>query len=250
MCRTSTGSSSRDWGAAIGRNRHGTQVAPLLAAHRAWVELDAYTQGLVRRHRRDPGAGGELVAALLAAGDGETLAENEVAAMFVMLLLAGHETTTNLLSIGLKDLLQAPGQWRRLVEDPGIVPGAVEELLRYVTPSQLLGRRAVADVEIGGITVQAERTVIGLRGSANRDPDVFADPDRLDVGRPGAGRHLALGFGSHYCLGAALTRLETAVVLRQLATRHPRATLATDTLRWGGPASLRRLIELPVALSG
>ncbi len=150
------------------------------------------------------------------------------------------------------DLLQRPEQWgARGAAPDGLAAGAVEELLRFVSPVQTINRVAVADVELAGATVRAGTAVIGLLGSANRDPEAFERPDELDLRRdPGAG-HLDLGFGPHFCLGAALARLETAVFLTTVATRYPGLRLAADpsALRWSGSAMLRSPHAVPVALA-
>jgi cytochrome P450 len=236
----------RGWAAAIERNKGEAQPEPLRDALRAHRQFRAYIDGVVADHRRSPGSGGELVAALLDASEGDRMTEDEVAATYEVLLAAGHETVTNLLGIGLYELLRRPAEWQALVADPALIPNAVEELLRFVTPTQWLPRFAIADVEIGGVTVASGTTVVPLVGAANRDPEVFADPDRLDVRRPEADRHLALGFGFHYCLGASLARLEARTALRALAERFPALELAEDRPEWTGNAMLRRLTRVPV----
>ncbi|MBM3676943.1 MAG: cytochrome P450 [Actinobacteria bacterium] len=145
--------------------------------------------------------------------------------------------------------LRAPPRreaWRQLVRDPGALENGVEELLRYVSPAHWLPRRAIVDLEIGAVCVRAGTTVVPLLGAANRDPDAFPDPDRLRLARPEARRHLALGWGRHFCLGASLARLEATVAFRELARRFPRLELATERLDWTGNAVLRRLAALPV----
>jgi pimeloyl-[acyl-carrier protein] synthase len=146
------------------------------------------------------------------------------------------------------NLLRWPDQWREVGADPGVSEQAVEELLRYVTPSQWMNRRSIAATTIAVIDVEANQTIIGLRWCASHDPSVFPDPDRLDIRRPNARRHIALGFGPHYCLGQALARLEAAIAIPKLARRFPNLELAAETLEWTGPASLRRLVSLPVTL--
>jgi cytochrome P450 len=233
------------WSARLGRNRGGTEEAPLLDAHAAMAEFRAYVDAMLVEHRRTPDQG-DLVTALVGAEQEEHLSSDELAAMFVVLLFAGHETTTNLIGVGVRALLEQPDQWRALCADPSLAGAATEELLRWVTPVQYGNRLPLVDVEIAGHAVPAGKTVITLLAAANRDPRAFADPDALDIGRANAGQHVALGFGPHFCLGASLARLEGRMVFEALATRFPRLELATDAFEWCGNASLRSLRELPV----
>lgn len=239
----------RDWSDTISRNRGGADVEALRAGHAAIEEFRAYVAQLVKDKRRN-GDGSELVLALLeAAEDGERLGADELVAMFVILLFAGNETTTNLIGSGLRALLLQRDQWERLCADPELVEPGVEELLRYDSPVQFLLKVAAEELEIGGRPVAEGDTIILSLGSANRDPEQFPAADRLDVGRR-PNRHVALGFGPHFCLGNALARLEGQVVLRALTERYPRLELAVDPgeLVWHGNAMLRGLRELPVAL--
>jgi cytochrome P450 len=141
-----------------------------------------------------------------------------------------------------------PEQWQLLVDDPTLVPEAIEELLRYVSPAHTANRRSLVDTEIEGVPVQVDETVIGLLSAANRDPAVFSDPDRLDVRRPESKKHLTFSFGPHFCLGSSLARAEGRIVLTKLVERFPGMQLATDTVEWDGPASLGKLRTLPVTL--
>jgi cytochrome P450 len=233
------------WSSKLGRNRGGVEEGPLLEAREAMGEFRAYVDGMIERYRREPDSG-DLVAALMGAEQEERLDPAELAAMFVILLFAGHETTTNLIGVGARALLEHPDQWRMLCESPALAGAATEELLRFTTPVQFGNRLPLVDVEIAGHTVPAGKTVIPVHGAANRDPRVFTDPDTLDITRANAGQHVALGFGPHFCLGASLARLEGRIVFEQLATRYPGVELATDEFEWIGNASLRRLRELPV----
>ena len=236
------------WGNALVSNRDGIDGRALLAAHEAWLAFDDYIRQLIAEHRRAPGAGGPFVAAMLEATEGGVLDKDEVAAEFVMMLLGGHETTSNLIGTGLLGLLKQRDQWQELVGDQSLIPTAIEELLRFVTPSQLGSRRAIVRTEIAGLEIEPEQTVVTIRGAANRDPDIFDDPDRIDVRRENARHHLALGFGPHYCLGASLARLEADVTFRALTTAFPDMQLAVEEVSWTGPASLRRVASLPVSL--
>ena len=183
----------RAWGDRIARHFGSSDSALILDAHRAVLEFRAYVERVIERHR----AGGrdtsdDLVSALMDAEGDERLTQDELAAMFVVLLFAGHETTTNLIAIGMLDLLQHPEQWRRLTADPGLTERAVEELLRRVTPVQWEQRVVVEELEIGEEAVPRGQTVFTMLAGANRDPAVFARPEELDVGREDARRHLEL----------------------------------------------------------
>jgi len=168
----------------------------------------------------------------------------------MVLLFAGHETTTNLISIGLVDLLGHPDQWQRLCDDPAIAENAVEELLRRVTPVQWEQRLIVGEMEVAGVTLPPGQTVFTMLAGANRDPEVFARPEELDLGRDDARRHLSFGHGPHFCLGASLARLEARRAFEALAERFPGMRLAAGagTLPFQGNAMMRQLAALPVAL--
>ena len=239
-----------EWSGAIGRSRGVVDPDVLVDAERALAEFGTYVGELADELRGAPAQSG-IVAALLGAEEDEQMSPDELTATFVFLLFAGHETTTNLIATGLLDLLRHPEQWRRLCADPAAVaPAAVEELLRYSSPVQLIQRVAARDVEYGGVRIPAGRHVIGLLGSANRDPGAFERPDELDLTRDGARGHLDFGFGPHFCLGASLARLEGQSALAALASRYPGIELAADPeqLAWGGNAMLRSLATLPVRL--
>ena len=238
-----------EWSLKIGASRGMVDPAVLREARAAIEEFGAY---LAERtaHIRRTGEGGTIVGALLDDQEQEHLTSEELTANFVLLLFAGHETTTNLLASGLLALLEQRDQWELLCADPeGMAPKATEELLRLVSPVQLTQRVAREDVVLGGVDIPAGRHLIGLNGSANRDETVFERPDEVDLHRDSAG-HLDFGFGPHFCLGAALARLESQVAFSRLATRHPDMQLAVapGELRWTGNAMLRTLVELPVAL--
>jgi cytochrome P450 len=235
------------WSGKLGRNRGGTDVPALMEAHAALVEFREYVRAMVAERARRPGQS-DLVTALVGATDEENLSNDELTAMFVVLLFAGHETTTNLLGTGLQQLLRHRDQWDVLTGDPSLVPGAVEELLRWVTPVQWLNRVALEDMEWHGVPIAAGTSVTGILAAANRDPRVFEDPERLDVTRSDAKRHIALGFGPHFCLGASLARLEGTVAFTTLARRFPQVELTADPDEWRGNAMLRSLASLPVDL--
>ena len=235
------------WSNVLGRNRGGDDPTALMEAHGAMAEFRHYVEEVVLpERRRRPGT--DLVSALMEAHDGERLADHELTAMFVILLFAGHETTTNLIGNGLVELMRHRDQWDRLCADPSLVVSAVEELLRWVTPVQWLGRVATQAFELEGVQIEAGQTVFPVLAAANRDPEAFAEPERFDIARSDAKNHLALGFGPHFCIGNALARLEGAVAFATLARRFPELELAEEELEWRGNAMLRGLKALPVTL--
>jgi cytochrome P450 len=235
------------WSVPLGAANASTQPEPFLAAKQALREFRAYVDAMVQTHRQAPEAT-DLVATLMGAEQEERLSEEELAALFVQILFAGHETTTNLIGTGLLSLLRHREQWELLVEEPSRIPDAVEELMRYVSPSFFVSRLALRELDIDGTSIAAGQTVLLVIGAAHRDPDVFPDPDRLDVLRPESNKQLGFGYGRHFCLGASLARLEAQIVFRELVTHYPDATLAGDSVQWTGGAMLRHLTELPVIL--
>ena len=235
------------WSSRIGRNRGGTEPEPLLDAYRALHDFRAYVDGIIAEHREADSVS-DLVTLLMTAQGGERLSADELAAMFVVLLFAGHETTTNLIANGMLALMRQRDQWDRLCADPSLAGRAADELLRHVSPVQFLGRVPSVDVEIAGVTVSAGQTIRPMLVCANRDGRVFEAPERVDITRANARDHVALGFGPHFCLGASLARLEAEIVFGTLARRHCDMHLASDQLEWAGNASLRRPVALPVAV--
>jgi hypothetical protein len=213
---------------------------------RATAELVACFRALTDARRRTPGP--DLLSALVAVEEaGDRLSERELLATCVLLYVAGHETTVNLIGNGLLALLRHPDEWRRLRADPGLLPGAIEELLRYDGPVQRTGRIAAEDVRLAGVAIPAGSLVLGFLGAANRDPARFPDPDRLDVTRAEP-RHLAFGYGIHYCLGAPLARLEAHVAFDTLLRRFPAMTIEEARPAWRPSSTLRGLTGLRVAL--
>jgi cytochrome P450 len=181
------------------------------------AEMNRYLIDVVERRHRDPGD--DLISTLIRAEDGATaLTPFEVVMFTLLLLVAGNETTTNLLGNALLALIEHPEELVRARREPGRIPALVEEALRYDGPIQYLFREATRDVELGGVKIPAGATVIPLLGSANRDEAQFAHADRFDVARNNQG-HVAFGLGIHFCLGASLARLEARVALEELLTR-------------------------------
>ncbi|RKT51942.1 cytochrome P450 [Saccharothrix australiensis] len=214
------------------------------AAERAATEFVAYLRDLVALRRRSPGD--DLVTDLVAVTDtdGGKLTEDELVATAVLLLMAGHEATVNVIGNGVNALLTHPEQWQRLVADQSLLSTAVEELIRYDSPLQLFERTATERVEIAGHTVEPGHKIAALLGSAARDPLVFDRPDTFDVGRtPNA--HLGFGMGIHYCLGAPLARIEVQAALSALTRKLPTARLAAEPRR-RAEFVIRGLRELPL----
>lgn len=185
----------------------------------AAMQLMGYAAGLVEARREQPQD--DLLSQLLRAEiDGERLGEGQLGAFMLVLAVAGNETTRNLITGGLQALFDHPGERARLQADPGLLPTAVEEMLRWVTPVMHFRRTAERDVELRGQRIRAGDKVVVWYVAGNRDPEVFTDPERFDVGRT-PNDHLAFGFGPHYCLGAALAHLEARVMFELLLQRFP-----------------------------
>ncbi len=208
------------------------------------ASLVEYFRALLDERRRRPRD--DLMSALLRAEhEGQTLTADEVIANCVLLLFAGHETTTNLLGNGLYHLLRHPEQLARLRGEPELVPGAVEELLRYDGPVPATLKIATEAVEWHGRRIEPGERVLPFLSSANRDPRRFADPDALDV-RRAPNRHLAFAFGIHFCLGAPLARLEARLAFEALLRRFSRLELAREDPPWKPQIFLRGLESLPL----
>ena len=216
------------------------------AAERAAAEFVAYLRELAADRRRSPGE--DLISHLVAVrdGDGDRLSEDELVTTCILLLNAGHEATVNVSGNGLLALLQHPDQLQRLRADPGLLPTAIEELMRFDSPLQLFERTATEDVEVGGVTVTRGQKIAALLGAANRDPAVFAGADTLDVGRAD-NPHISFGAGIHFCIGAPLARVELQASFGALLDR-------TSSLELARPATrrpefvIRGLRDLPVVL--
>ena len=198
------------------------------AAETAATEYVGYVRGLIDYRRRHPGE--DLLSDLIATrdADGSRLSEDELVATAVLLQMAGHEASVNVVGNGTYALLSHPAERARLTAD--LVPGAVEELIRYDSPLQLFERTATEPVRIGSVTVAPGQKIAALLGAANRDPAVFADPDRLDLAR-WPNPHLGFGAGIHFCLGAPLARVELQASLATLLTDLPGLALAGEPTR-------------------
>jgi cytochrome P450 len=244
----------RDWTAMVARSldpsTNETEEAEIDRAGREASEaFGAYFGDLVARRRREPRE--DLVSALISAQDGEDkLTTDELLATFVLLLVAGHETTTNLIGNGMLALLRNPGELEKLRADlsTDAVKVAVEELLRYEPPVAGVLRIATEDIPFGGTVIPAGHDALVIIGAANRDQAVFEDPDRLDVRRTD-NRHLTFSGGPHFCLGAPLARLEGQVAFQALLRRFPNIELDTEDPEWRETLTLRGLKALPVRLA-
>ena len=218
----------------------------LAGAEQAVIAFDEFFHELLEERRRRPGD--DLLTALLhAEEEGERLSEDELLSLAILLLVAGHETTMNLIGNGMLALFRHPDQLQRLREDPSLTRNAIEEFLRFDPPVQFTARTATADVAVGGRTMHKGDGAFVLIGAANRDPAQFPEPDRLDVARPEANRHLAFSSGIHYCLGAALARVEAQSAIGQLVARFPRLAQAGEERRRPN-LNLRGLESLPMVL--
>ncbi len=237
------------WSATMGAFEGRTNMAALVPWHDALAEFRAYVQDLIRVFKNAP-PDTNLTAALLDAHGDDHLTEEELLAMFVVLLFAGHETTTSLIGNGVIALMRQRDQWELLRRRPDLAETAVEELLRFDAPVQYTARVPVCDAEIGGVPIEAGNTVLNLIGSANRDDRVFEAPDRIDITRP-SNRHLSLLLGIHFCLGASLARLEGRIAFAELTRRFPNLELAVEpdaALAWNANPMLRGVRRLPVRL--
>jgi cytochrome P450 len=215
-------------------------------AVRAAVEFSAYLRGLARDRRAAPRD--DLISALAQVVDegGDRLTEDELIGTCVLLLNAGHEATVNATGNGWWALFREPGELVRLRDEPALLPSAVEELMRYDTPAPMFERWVLEDIEVGGVTIPRGQEVALLFASANRDPEVFSDPDRLDLGRD-PNPHITFGLGVHYCLGAPLARIELAESYGALLSAAPGMRLGSEP-QWKPGFVLRGLRELHVEI--
>ncbi len=208
-------------------------------------EMTAYFREVIRQMKTEPREG--LVNAFMTAEiDGDRLTEEEIIANCIVTMVGGQETTTNLIGNGILSLIRNPDQLQRLRDDLSLVPSAVEELLRFESPSQHTARICPEDTELDGKLIRKGQAVIAVMAAGNRDPERFPDPDRLDITR-GDNRHLAFGWASHFCFGAALARIEGQLTLEALARRTANLTLEPDqSITWRENLGLRGLTALQV----
>jgi cytochrome P450 len=220
-----------------------TQYDTAIVSQQSLTELFDYMTSLVEERRREPKD--DLITALaLAEEDGARLSRDELLATCNTILTAGHETTTNLIGNMVRELLLRPHAWREVQDDPSLIAGAVEESLRLDAPKQRNFRRIKRTHDFGGVTLHENQMIFQLIGSANRDPEKFADPDAYDIHRSNAKDHLSFGIGIHFCLGASLARTEASVVLEALIRHVPDLRITEKGYTWQdrqqfrGPGSL------------
>jgi cytochrome P450 len=220
----------------------GSSVWPRLAG--VFAEVKQYLRGLIADRRVHPGE--DLLTRMVQAEEnGDVLSEDEIIISTNFLLFAGHETTANLIAVGMSHLLQHPDQMEQLRADLSKIPAAVEELLRYVSPVHTLARQAREDVTIRGVDIPAGSSLYLFVGSANRDAEKYPDPERLDINRHPS-RTLGFGYGIHYCLGAALARMESQVAFETMLRRLPDIHLVDGPPMYRPNYFLRGLLALPV----
>ena len=233
---------SADFAEMLGNFQHNPdRISRVL---RSVEEMTAYFRSAMRGQHEHPRDG--LIRALMTAEvDGSRLTEEEVVANVIVTMVGGQETTTNLIGNGVLSLLRHPDQLAKLRDNPSLTPSAVEELLRYESPSQHTARLARADVEMGGKQIRRRQAVIAVMGAANRDPDRFPEPDRLDITRQD-NRHVAFGWAAHFCFGAPLARMEGQIAFETVLRRLPNLALEPLPLVWRHNLGLRGLAALPV----
>jgi len=225
-----------------------TNMLETLLAIPAVLGFTRYIRKLVEKRRASPGD--DLLTALIQAEEaGDRLSQDELVSMVFLILVAGHETTVNLIASGILALLQHPDQLERLRKDPALIGSAVEELLRFTCPVEIATMRvAREDFELGGSKIQRGDYVAAVVASANRDEQAFPNADTLDLGRD-PNRHLGFGLGIHYCLGAPLARLEGTIAIQKVLQRLPdlRLAISAEKLRWRTGFVIRGMKKLPVA---
>jgi len=234
---------SADFAEMLGNFQHNPGRFPRVLS--SVENMSSYFRSAMREQRIHPRDG--LVHAMMTAEvEGARLTEDEIIANLIVTMVGGQETTTNLIGNGVLTLLRNPVEMERLRTNSSLIPSAVEELLRYESPSQHTARLAPADVEMGGKQIRKRQAVIAVMGAANRDPERFPEPDRLDIGRTD-NRHLAFGWAAHFCFGAALARLEGQIAFETILRRLPNLALGTGApLTWRHNLGLRGLTALPV----
>jgi cytochrome P450 len=221
---------------------HPDRVAEIV---RSLEDFKSYVAARMEEERRSP-TNGLIYALMTAEVDGHRLSDEEVIANTIITLIGGHETTTNLIASGFLTLLRDPASLEQLRNHPEIVGSAVEELLRFESPVQHTARIAPANMQLGGKTILKGSRVVAALAAANRDPNRFPDPDRLDLLRPD-NRHLAFGWAAHFCFGAPLARMEGQIAFNVLLRRLSRPALLDTSLQWRANAGLRGLTALKIS---
>jgi cytochrome P450 len=238
----------RTWSSALVRTLEPI-IGPddVAAAVEASDAMNDYVHDVLEWKRKEPG--NDLLSAMIEAEEGgDRLTDEELRDQVVLLYIAGHETTVNLIGNGTLALLRNPDQLVRLRDDPTLDQNAIEELLRYDSPVQFSRRITMTPIAIGGHEIEAGSFVLTCLGAANHDPERWGESaDELDLGRDGAALHVSFGSGIHHCLGAALARVEGQCAIPALVRRFPDLALATDSPQWNGRIVLRGLQRLPVS---
>ncbi len=233
---------SQDFAEMLGNFQHNAERAPRIL--KSVEEMTAYFRSAMNEQRLRPREG--LISSLMNAEiQGDRLSQDEVIANCIVTMVGGQETTTNLIGNGVLSLLRNPDQLERLRSDPSLIPSAVEELLRYESPSQHTARLAPEDTVLGEKRIPKRQAVIAVMAAANRDPERFPDPDRLDITRTD-NRHLAFGWAAHFCFGAALARIEGQIAFELMLRRLPNWILDPKPLMWRTNLGLRGLTALPI----
>jgi pimeloyl-[acyl-carrier protein] synthase len=234
---------SADFAQVLGNFQHNPDSAAQVI--RSLEEMIVYFRAAIRENEQHPREG--LINALMTAEqDGDRLGEDEVIANTIVTMVGGQETTTNLIGNGILTLLRHPDQLAKLRSDLSLIPSAVEELLRFESPSQHTARLAPEDVQLGGKTIRKRHAVIAVMGAANHDPERFPDPDRLDICRQD-NRHVAFAWASHFCFGAPLARIEGQIAFETVLRRMPALILKPGPIAWRENLGLRGLTALPVS---
>jgi cytochrome P450 len=233
---------SADFAEMLGNFQHNPDSVPRML--RTVLGMTAYFREAVWRQRVEPREG--LVSSLMSAEiDGDRLSDDEVVATCIVTMVGGQETTTNLIGNGVITLLRNPEQLEEVRRELSLVPSAVEEMLRYESPSQHTGRLAPEDRELGGKTIRQGQAVMAVMAAANRDPERFPEPDTFDPRRQD-NRHLAFGYAAHFCFGAALARIEGQEVFDAMLRRIPDLRPGSEPLVWRNNSGLRGVMALPV----
>ena len=236
---------SADFAEMLGNFQHNPDRIPRVLE--STNNLTTYFQAAISKTRQHPREG--LIQSFMTAEvDGDRLTDEEIVANSIVTMVGGQETTTNLIGNGLLTLMRNPEQLAQLRDNPSLIPSAVEELLRYESPSQHTGRIAREDVQMGDKQIRKGQAVMAIMAAANRDPERFPDPDRLILDRSD-NKHLAFGWSSHFCFGAPLARMEGQIAFETILRRLPNLQAAPGPLTWRNNSGLRGLTALPVTFS-
>lgn len=236
---------SANFAEMLGNFQHNPDRIPIML--NTIENLTSFFRKAVEEQKKEPRPG--LIHSLIKAEvEGNRLTDDEIIANCIITMVGGLETTTNLIGNGILTLLRHPHQMERLRSDPSIIAPAIEELLRYESPSQHTARLAPADVELGGKKICKRQAVIAVMAAANRDPERFPDPERLNLTRED-NRHLAFGWATHFCFGAPLARIEGQIAMATLLRRFPKLALEPGPITWRTNLGLRGLSALPLTLS-